>query len=81
REITSGGVTLAQLTYWGSYSGLRRVKFSYLAGNGEAESNRLAGVFFEDVLPRHAGSLTELSCPAGYECRWSFGAHNVQLNR
>ncbi|KAJ7173242.1 hypothetical protein C8R46DRAFT_1255212 [Mycena filopes] len=62
-----------------SYSGLRRLKLRYSGGANQGESDRLADVFFESVLPQHVDSLVELSLSPGFEGRWSFGAHNVDI--
>ncbi|KAJ7727342.1 hypothetical protein B0H14DRAFT_3001701 [Mycena olivaceomarginata] len=54
-----------------------KLKFWGLSGESQIQADDLADTFFMTVLPRHAKSLLELSCPASYECRWSFGTHNV----
>ncbi|KAF7373875.1 hypothetical protein MSAN_00599700 [Mycena sanguinolenta] len=46
-----------------------------VGGASQAESNQLADVFVQTVLPLHEDSLVELSCTANYESRWSFGRH------
>ncbi|KAJ7737129.1 hypothetical protein B0H16DRAFT_1572637 [Mycena metata] len=78
-ELTANNITPDLLTYLGSYSGLRRLNLQYPDGGSEAESDRLADLFFETVLPRHTNSMVELSCPAGFEGRWSFGIHNIDV--
>ncbi|KAF7351491.1 hypothetical protein MSAN_01581400 [Mycena sanguinolenta] len=78
-EITTGVVTQELFDYLTSYSGVERLTLKLPDGGNEKESNRLADTFFETVLSRHAESLTELCCPAAYESRFSFGAHNVNV--
>ncbi|KAJ7637852.1 hypothetical protein B0H17DRAFT_1216919 [Mycena rosella] len=67
------------LAYLGSYSGIERLQLLWVDAGSETTSNRFADVFFETVLPRHTNSIVQLSCPALYECRWSFGAHNAHV--
>ncbi|KAJ7606957.1 hypothetical protein DFH06DRAFT_1486676 [Mycena polygramma] len=58
------------LTYIDSYSGLERLEINHPdPGN--------PNTFFHTILPRHAATLVELSCSAGYECAWSFNSHTV----
>ncbi|KAF7351543.1 hypothetical protein MSAN_01586700 [Mycena sanguinolenta] len=78
-EITTSVVTQDLFDYLTSYSGLEKLTLKFPDGGNVEESNRLADSFFETVLPRHAESLTELSCPAAYESRFSFGTHNVNV--
>jgi hypothetical protein len=63
----------------GSYSGLQWLKLQYPSGSSQSESDDLADTFFSLVVPQHIDSLTDLSCAAGYESRWSFGPHNVDV--
>ncbi|KAJ7146616.1 hypothetical protein C8R44DRAFT_562088, partial [Mycena epipterygia] len=86
-DICTNRVTSDLLAYLASYSGLENLVLRG-ADNGTRtpeEANCLADDFFRTVLPHHATTLVELSCPAHYECRWSFGTHNVdailQLHR
>ncbi|KAJ6459017.1 hypothetical protein C8R45DRAFT_556953 [Mycena sanguinolenta] len=78
-EITTTVVTQEFFDYLTSYSGLEKLTLKFPDGGNLNESNRLADTFFETVLPCHAESLTELSCPAAYESRFSFGTHNVNV--
>ncbi|KAJ6459015.1 hypothetical protein C8R45DRAFT_1081561 [Mycena sanguinolenta] len=78
-EITTSVVTQELFDYLTSYSGLEKLTLKFPDGGNLNESNRLADTFFETVLPCHAESLTELSCPAAYESRFSFGTHNVNV--
>ncbi|KAF7351544.1 hypothetical protein MSAN_01586800 [Mycena sanguinolenta] len=78
-EITTNVVTEELFDCLSSYSGLEKLKLEFPDGGSEDESNRLADIFFNTVLPRHAESLLELSCPAAYESRFSFGTHNVNV--
>ncbi|KAF7351566.1 hypothetical protein MSAN_01589100 [Mycena sanguinolenta] len=78
-EITTSVVTQDLFDYLTSYSGLEKLTLKFPDGGNVEESNRLADRFFETVLPRHAESLTELSCPAAYQSRFSFGTHNVNV--
>ncbi|KAF8149283.1 hypothetical protein K438DRAFT_1733783, partial [Mycena galopus ATCC 62051] len=75
KEITTDKVTNDLLTYLASYCGLRRLTLINPDGSSFSESDQLADVFYKTVLPLHADSLVELSCPSDYETRWSFGAH------
>ncbi|KAJ7766558.1 hypothetical protein DFH07DRAFT_809394 [Mycena maculata] len=76
-EINTRIVTSDLLEYLASYSGVRKLTLNFPDGGSRNASDRLADIFFETVLPQHAASLMELSCPAGYESRWSFGTHNL----
>ncbi|KAJ7748110.1 hypothetical protein B0H16DRAFT_1554051 [Mycena metata] len=76
-EIITSVVTPELFDYLTSYSGLERLTLKFPDGGSRDVSDRLADTFFETVLPHHAASLTELSCPAAYESRFSFGEHNV----
>ncbi|KAJ7491345.1 hypothetical protein B0H11DRAFT_2008761 [Mycena galericulata] len=78
-EITTSVVTPELFAYLTSYSGLRKLSLIHPDGGSREASDRLADMFFETVLPHHAASLVELSCAAGYESRWSFGTHNVDV--
>ncbi|KAJ7328334.1 hypothetical protein DFH08DRAFT_1084483 [Mycena albidolilacea] len=76
-DISTGNVTPDLFAYLASYSGVEKLNFWGLSGRSRIQADDLADTFFTTVLPRHAKSLLELTCPAGYECRWSFGTHNV----
>ncbi|KAF7351649.1 hypothetical protein MSAN_01597500 [Mycena sanguinolenta] len=78
-EITTNVVTKELFDYLISYSGLEKLTLLSPDGGSLNASNRLADTFFETVLPHHAESLTELSCGAAYETRFSFGIHNVNI--
>ncbi|KAJ6457941.1 hypothetical protein C8R45DRAFT_561208 [Mycena sanguinolenta] len=78
-EITTNIVTNDLFSYLSSYSGLKKLTLILPDGGNPATSNHLAEAFFETVLPLHAESLTELSCPAAYESGFSFGTHNVHV--
>jgi hypothetical protein len=77
RDISTDNVTPDLLAYLASYSGVEKLRFWGLSTQGQIQADNLADTFFTTVLPRHAKSLLELSCPASYECRWRFGTHNV----
>ncbi|KAF7344165.1 hypothetical protein MVEN_01706700 [Mycena venus] len=77
RDISTGNVTSDLLAYLASYSGVEKLSFWGLSQKNQIQADDLADTFFTTVLPRHAKSLLELACPASYECRWSFGTHNV----
>ncbi|KAJ7760698.1 hypothetical protein DFH07DRAFT_816426 [Mycena maculata] len=76
-DIHTRIITPDLFKYLASYSGIQRLTLNFPDGGSRNASNRLADTFFKTVLPRHASSLVELSCPAGYESRWSFGPHNL----
>ncbi|KAJ7260497.1 hypothetical protein B0H12DRAFT_1217955 [Mycena haematopus] len=78
-EITTNVVTHELFDYLTSYSGIEKLTLKFPDGGDLNESNRLADTFFETVLPLHAEYLSELSCPAAYESRFSFGTHNVNI--
>ncbi|KAJ7467879.1 hypothetical protein B0H11DRAFT_2046770 [Mycena galericulata] len=78
-EITTNVVTPELFAYLASYSGIHKLKLQFPDGGSRDASDRLADTFYETVLPHHATSLVELSCPAAYESRWSFGNHNVDI--
>ncbi|KAJ7173206.1 hypothetical protein C8R46DRAFT_991023 [Mycena filopes] len=65
------------LTYLASYTGLERLALVRADGGSRPKADSLADMFFGKVLPRHAETLVELACAAGYESRWSVGAHNI----
>ncbi|KAF8143537.1 hypothetical protein K438DRAFT_1633337 [Mycena galopus ATCC 62051] len=77
KDISTGNVTPDLLAYLASYSGVVKLKFWGLSGGSRIQADDLADIFFTTVIPRHARSLLELFCHAKYECRWSFGTHNV----
>ncbi|KAF8149739.1 hypothetical protein K438DRAFT_1866336 [Mycena galopus ATCC 62051] len=77
KDISTGKVTPDLLAYLASYSGVEKLKFWGLSGGSRIQADGLADTFWTTVLPKHAKSLLELSCPAYYECHWSFGTHNV----
>ncbi|KAJ6578324.1 hypothetical protein B0H19DRAFT_908525, partial [Mycena capillaripes] len=65
-------------TYLSVFSGLQRLTLlDSRDPKEEVKCNRLAGIFFDSVLPRLSHSLVQLSCSTHYECRWSFGTHNA----
>ncbi|KAF7351593.1 F-box domain-containing protein [Mycena sanguinolenta] len=78
-EITTNVVTQELFSYLTSFSGLEKLTLRSPDGGNLDASNRLADAFFETILPSHAESLTELSCPAAHESRFSFGTHNVHV--
>ncbi|KAJ6536286.1 hypothetical protein B0H19DRAFT_1183120 [Mycena capillaripes] len=78
-EIITNVVTPDLFDYLRSYSGIEKLKLLYPDGGSRDESDRLADTFFETILPHHVTSLVELSCPASYESRFSFGTHNVDV--
>ncbi|KAJ6566667.1 hypothetical protein B0H19DRAFT_1138347 [Mycena capillaripes] len=78
-EVTTNLVTPELFDYLRSYTGLQKLALVYPNGGNRNKSNLLADTFFETVLPQHATSLVELSCPAAYEGRFSFGTHNVDV--
>ncbi|KAJ7863339.1 hypothetical protein B0H14DRAFT_2738883 [Mycena olivaceomarginata] len=77
-KITTSVVTPELFDYLSSYSGIEKLTLKFPDGGNEQKSDLLADTFF-DVLPRHAASLTEFSCPAAYQSRFSFGIHNVTV--
>ncbi|KAF8193865.1 hypothetical protein K438DRAFT_1934668 [Mycena galopus ATCC 62051] len=76
-DVATKNVTDEFLGYLGSYSGLQRLTLQYPGAGSETESDRLADIFFDSVLPRHTDSLQYLTCAARFEGRWSFGTHNA----
>ncbi|KAF8175914.1 hypothetical protein K438DRAFT_1939535 [Mycena galopus ATCC 62051] len=78
-EITTRVVTPELFDYLASYSGVEKLTLIFPDGGSLDESNHLADKFFETVLPVHANTLRELSCPAAYESRFSFGTHNANI--
>ncbi|KAJ6457945.1 hypothetical protein C8R45DRAFT_843978 [Mycena sanguinolenta] len=78
-QTTTNLITADLLAYLFAYSGFEKLTLLSPDGGSPDASNRLADALFGMVLPRHAESLTELSCPAAYESRFSFGLHNVQV--
>ncbi|KAJ7126181.1 hypothetical protein C8R44DRAFT_781279 [Mycena epipterygia] len=77
KQISDNAISTEFLEYLSSYSGLERLTLHPL-GCSAVNSGRLADMFFDAVLPRHADSLVELSCLAEFEGKWSFGAHNAE---
>jgi hypothetical protein len=71
-EITTNVITQDLLAYLASYSGIRKLALKAPDGGSRVQSDRLADMFFEAVLPRHGTTLTDLSCPAAYESQFSF---------
>ena len=58
------------LQYLSSYEGLRDLRLDRISGKDDDDSNRLADTFFQEVLPRHRGSLEILHIDAAYEGNW-----------
>ncbi|KAJ7127624.1 hypothetical protein C8R44DRAFT_778614 [Mycena epipterygia] len=77
KELTTSVVTADLLAYLSSYSGLESISLERSQGGGRVKPDPLADTFFDTILPLHAKSLVELSCPACHEGRWSFGMHNI----
>ncbi|KAJ7023855.1 hypothetical protein C8F04DRAFT_1047773 [Mycena alexandri] len=78
KDLTTNSITTDLLTYLRSYSGtLETVSLERSHGSASPKPDPLASTFFETVLPAHAKTLVELSCPACHDGRWSFGVHNV----
>ncbi|KAJ6589291.1 hypothetical protein B0H19DRAFT_1014432 [Mycena capillaripes] len=81
KNIETNVVTTDLLIYLSLYSGLEKLSleecFFRTYGGTRSESDHLADVFLQTVIPRHAESLVKLACPTIYESRWSFGPHNV----
>ncbi|KAJ7616575.1 hypothetical protein FB45DRAFT_1063982 [Roridomyces roridus] len=78
-EITTTIVSPDLFKYLLSYTGLRKLDLGCQDAGSQAGNDRLADTFHETVLPHHADSLVELSCPGRYESRFSFGAHNMHV--
>ncbi|KAJ6566620.1 hypothetical protein B0H19DRAFT_1257818 [Mycena capillaripes] len=78
-EVTTSVVTPELFEYLRSYTGVQKLALLYPDGGNRDKTNLLADTFFETVLLRHATSLVELSCPASFESRFSFGTHNVDV--
>ncbi|KAF7351591.1 DUF3844 domain-containing protein [Mycena sanguinolenta] len=78
-EMTTNLVTQELLHYLTSCFGLKKLILRSPDGGNLNVSNRLADTFFGNVLPGLAESLTELSCVAAHESRFSFGTHNVHV--
>ncbi|KAF7351590.1 hypothetical protein MSAN_01591500 [Mycena sanguinolenta] len=78
-QITTNVVTSELFDYLSSCSVLEELTLLSPDGGDQDASNRLADAFFETVLPRFVECLTRLSCPAPYESRFSFGAHNINV--
>ncbi|KAK7045057.1 hypothetical protein R3P38DRAFT_2882323 [Favolaschia claudopus] len=75
KEITTNVVTPEFFAYLNSYTGVQKLTLVGPDGGNREKSDRLASQFW-DVLPRHAATLSELTCPASYESRFSFASHN-----
>jgi hypothetical protein len=78
-DITTDVVISELFDYLSSYSGIEKLTLLSPDGGIRNNSDHLAAMFFGIVLPRHATSLVELSCSAGYESRFSFGTHNMDV--
>ncbi|KAJ6566626.1 hypothetical protein B0H19DRAFT_1374116 [Mycena capillaripes] len=78
-EVTTSVVTPELFDYLRSYTGVQKLALLYPDGGNRDKTNILADTFFKTVLIRHAPSLVELSCPARFESRFSFGTHNVDV--
>jgi hypothetical protein len=76
KDISTNVINPDFLAYIASYSGIEKLTLMGPDGGSLAKSDRLANMFFQTVLPRHAESLVELACSARYEGNWSFGTHN-----
>ncbi|KAJ6566617.1 hypothetical protein B0H19DRAFT_1257815 [Mycena capillaripes] len=78
-EVTTSVVTPELFEYLRSYTGVQKLALLHPDGGNRDKTNLLADTFFETVLLRHATSLVELSCPAYFQSRFSFGPHNVDV--
>ena len=58
------------LQYLSSYQGLRDLRLQRVSGNDDNDSDRLANIFFQEVLPRHANSLEIFHINAAFEGDW-----------
>ncbi|KAJ7500079.1 hypothetical protein FB451DRAFT_989874, partial [Mycena latifolia] len=78
-EVASDEVTQELLGYLASYSGAECLVLDRPNAGDRCASNRIADLFYNTALSATTSSLVELYCPAGFESRWSFGAHNVDV--
>jgi hypothetical protein len=53
-----------------SKGGMTDIRLEYLAEVNDEDSDRLARIFFQDVLPRHSDTLETLHINASYEGYW-----------
>ncbi|KAJ6566624.1 hypothetical protein B0H19DRAFT_891977, partial [Mycena capillaripes] len=78
-EVTTNVVTPELFEYLRSYTGVRKLALLHPDGGSRKKTDILAETFFETILPKHATSLVEFSCPSRFESRFSFGTHNADF--
>ncbi|KAK7458150.1 hypothetical protein VKT23_010058 [Stygiomarasmius scandens] len=78
------------LSYLNSYSGLESLKISSCpspirattrSSSDDGEADKLARLFYTNVLPKHAPTLVELELAVTKESAWSFSKENVNKFR
>jgi len=75
-ELRAEGVNQDLLEYMASYEGLKVLTLMWATGRDAADSDHLAGIFFNASLPKHYSSLKVLQISATYCGGWCFGSHN-----
>ncbi|KAJ7165433.1 hypothetical protein C8R43DRAFT_210694 [Mycena crocata] len=81
-DICTDAVTSDLLAYLASYSGLESLQFRRLYAGNREQADKLADIFYNTVLPRHAETLVclrDLDSLTSNGARWSFGRHNVDV--
>lgn len=71
-NISTDIVDDALLSYLASYQSVKELSFAYASLNGRISSNGIAKRFYEEVLPRHAGSIESLCVRPGFDGAWCF---------
>ncbi|KAL0579614.1 hypothetical protein V5O48_002386 [Marasmius crinis-equi] len=77
RHISSAHVCDDLLDFLGSIPGLEVLKLEHAGAETDAESDRLARRFYNDILPRHTSTLRALTIHPTYTGLWNIGLHNL----
>ncbi|KAL0578701.1 hypothetical protein V5O48_003321 [Marasmius crinis-equi] len=79
RHITSALVCDGLLDFLQSISGLEVLELRYAGGNTDAESDRLARRFYQDVFPRHRSTVRKLTILPSFTGMWTIGLQNMEV--
>jgi hypothetical protein len=62
-------------TYLLSYTGLQRLEIPRLQMDTQEVEDRAARRFWDEIIPHHRNSLTELFIASDFESEWCYGPH------
>ncbi|KAL0578702.1 hypothetical protein V5O48_003322 [Marasmius crinis-equi] len=79
RRISSALVCDGLLDFLQSISGLEVLELRHAGGNTDAESDRLARRFYQDVFPRHRSTVKKLAILPSFTGMWTIGLQNMDI--